>query len=120
MLRELSAPEHNLDFPILPQGANAHLLAQGLRNAFDTTRHARSSGKGGDVDVGEGSNNRAGVQPRAAKGCDFPNFKGSYYLGRFPLVSTGFWTSDHLSERVRSARVLPGTRAGGTPSSNRR
>ena len=35
---------------------------------------------------------------RAAKGCEIPNFKGSY-LGRFPLVSADFWTSDHLSER---------------------
>ena len=33
---------------------------------------------------------------RAGKGCENPNFKGSY-LGRFPLVSADFWTSDHLS-----------------------
>ena len=36
------------------------------------------------------------------------NFKGSY-LGRFPLVSADFWTSDHLSERhaccFRNARA---------------
>ena len=38
---------------------------------------------------------------RAAKGCEIPNFKGSF-LGRFPLVSADFWTSDHLSERPRS------------------
>ena len=37
---------------------------------------------------------------RAAKGCENPNFKGSY-LGRFPLVMADFWTSDHLSERSR-------------------
>ena len=35
---------------------------------------------------------------RAGKGCEIPNFKGSY-LGRFPLVLADFWTSDHLSER---------------------
>ena len=34
----------------------------------------------------------------AAKGRELPNFKSSS-LGRFPLVSAGFWTSDHLSER---------------------
>jgi hypothetical protein len=33
---------------------------------------------------------------RAAKESEIPNFKGSY-LGRFPLVSADFWTSDHLS-----------------------
>ena len=37
----------------------------------------------------------------AAKGCENPNFKGSY-LGRFPLVSADFSTSDHLSERSRT------------------
>ena len=37
---------------------------------------------------------------RAGKGCEIPNFKGSY-LGRFPLVLAEFWTSDHLSERSR-------------------
>ena len=37
----------------------------------------------------------------AGKGCEIPNFKGSY-LGRFPLVSADFWTSDHLSERSRT------------------
>ena len=40
------------------------------------------------------------VKRRAGKGCENPNFKGSY-LGRFPLVSADFWTSDHLSERSR-------------------
>ena len=38
---------------------------------------------------------------RAGKGCENPNFKGSY-LGRFPLVLADFWTSDHLSERSRT------------------
>ena len=37
----------------------------------------------------------------AAQESDMPNFKGSD-LGRFPLVSADFWTSDHLSERPRS------------------
>ena len=43
----------------------------------------------------------SGVVPvRAGKGCEIPNFKGSY-LGRFPLVLADFWTRDHLSERSR-------------------
>ena len=33
------------------------------------------------------------------------NFKGSY-LGRFPLVLTDFWTSDHLSEPPRSVNSI--------------
>ena len=37
----------------------------------------------------------------AGKGCEIPNFKGSY-LGRFPLVSADSSTSDHLSERSRT------------------
>ena len=44
---------------------------------------------------------------RAAKGCEIPNFKGSY-LGRFPLVLADFWTSDHLSERSRSVDAFFG------------
>ena len=44
---------------------------------------------------------RGRVENRAAKGCENPNFKGSY-LGRFPLVSADLWTSDRLSERSRS------------------
>ena len=56
---------------------------------------------------------------RAAKGCEIPNFKGSY-LGRFPLVSADFWTSDHLSERSRSADAFSGTRARGTLTLKRR
>ncbi|KAH8098092.1 hypothetical protein JL720_1019 [Aureococcus anophagefferens] len=34
----------------------------------------------------------------AGQESEMPNFKGSD-LGRFPLVSADFWTSDHLSER---------------------
>ena len=41
------------------------------------------------------------VIARAGKGCEIPNFKGSY-LGRFPLVWADFWTSEHLSERSRT------------------
>ena len=44
----------------------------------------------------------------AAKGCENPNLKGSYF-GRFPLVLADFWTSDHLSERSRSVHVFCGT-----------
>ena len=56
---------------------------------------------------------------RAAKGCEIPNVKGSY-LGRFPLVSADFWTSDHLSERSRSVDAFSGTRARGTLTLKRR
>ena len=56
---------------------------------------------------------------RAAKESEIPNFKGSY-LGRFPLVSADFWTSDHLSERSRSADACSGTRARGTRTLKRR
>ena len=56
---------------------------------------------------------------RAAKGCENPNFKGSYF-GRFPLVSADFWTSDHLSERSRSMYIVPRTRARGTAKLKRR
>jgi hypothetical protein len=53
------------------------------------------------------------VVDRAGKESEIPNFKGSY-LGRFPLVSADFWTSDHLSERSRSVDAFFGTRARGT------
>ena len=56
---------------------------------------------------------------RAGKESEIPNFKGSN-LGRFPLVSADFWTSDHLSERSRSMDAFPGTRARGTLTLKRR
>jgi hypothetical protein len=55
----------------------------------------------------------------AAQESEIPNFKGSY-LGRFPLVSADFWTSDHLSGRSRSVDVVFGTRARGTLTLKRR
>ena len=61
----------------------------------------------------------AGALDRAGKGCAIPNFKGSF-LGRFLLISADFWTSDHLSERSRSADVFYGPRARGTPTLKRR
>ncbi|KAH8051062.1 ATPase [Aureococcus anophagefferens] len=54
---------------------------------------------------------------RAAKESDIPNFKG-FDLGRFPLVSADFWTSDHLLERPRSVDAFSGTRARGTLTLN--
>ena len=56
---------------------------------------------------------------RAGKESEIPNFKGSY-LGRFPLVSADFWTSDHHSERSRSVDAFVGTRARGTLTLKRR
>ena len=56
---------------------------------------------------------------RAGQERDIPNFKGSE-LGRFPLVSADFWTSDHLSERSRRVDVFLVTRARGTLTLKRR
>jgi len=55
----------------------------------------------------------------AAQESDMPNFKGSD-LGRVPLVSADFWTSDRLSERSRSVDAFSGTRARGTLTLKRR
>ena len=55
----------------------------------------------------------------AAQESEIPNFKGSF-LGRLPLVSADFWTSDHLSERSRSVDAFSGTRARGTLTLKRR
>ena len=59
------------------------------------------------------------VKARAGKESEIPNFKGSD-LGRFPLVSADFWTSDHLSERSRSVDACSGTRARGPLTLKRR
>jgi hypothetical protein len=59
------------------------------------------------------------VDGRAGQESEIPNFKGSS-LGRFPLVSADFWTSDHLSERSRSVDVFLVTRARGTLTLKRR
>ena len=56
---------------------------------------------------------------RAGQESEIPNFKGSS-LGRFPLVSADFWTSDHLSERFRSVNASSGTRARRTLTLKRR
>ena len=56
---------------------------------------------------------------RAGQESEIPNFKGSD-LGRFPLVSADFWTSDHLSERSRSVGPVSETRARGTLTLKRR
>ena len=62
----------------------------------------------------------AGAAKRgAAQESDIPNFKGSY-IGRFPLVSADFGTSDHLSGRSRSVDVFSVTRARGTLTLKRR
>jgi len=66
-------------------------------------------------DLGGWNNVRLG----AAKESEIPNFKGSY-LGRFPLVSADFWTSDHLSGRSRRVDAFVGTRARGTLTLKRR
>jgi len=67
-------------------------------------------GHGGDASDGEVQYNPVllHVDVRAAKESENSNFKGSY-LGRFPLVSADFWTSDHLSERSRSVDPFFGT-----------
>ena len=59
------------------------------------------------------------VKLRAGQESEIPNFKASY-LGRFPLVSADFWTSDHLSERSRSVDAFSGTRVRGTRTLKRR
>ena len=59
------------------------------------------------------------VWVRAGQESEIPNFKGSF-LGRFPLVSADFWTSDRLSERSRRVDAFPGTRARGTLTLKRR
>ena len=61
----------------------------------------------------------ANVENRAGQESEIPNFKASY-LGRFPLVSADFWTSDHLSERSPSVDAFSGTRARGTLTLKRR
>ena len=57
--------------------------------------------------------------PRAGQESEIPNFKASY-LGRFPLVSADFWTSDHLLDWSRSVDAFSGTRARGTLTLKRR
>ena len=76
------------------------LLDAGL--AYEVTNHKSFLNVVYHLMMREGS--QAGV--RAGQESEIPNFKGSY-LGRFPLVSADFWTSDHLSERSRSVDAFP-------------
>ena len=66
-------------------------------------RRARALALDGDV--------RRGRRARNSKGSD---------LGRVPLVSADFSTSDHRSERSRRVDAFPGTRARGAPTLKRR
>ena len=61
----------------------------------------------------------ARLQDLGRKESEIPNFKGSD-LGRLPLVSADFWTSDHLSERSRSVGAVSETCARGTLTLKRR
>ena len=84
-------------------------LRQVLRGGQRLARRARRRGRAPlprDLRDGRGGRARRAAAAlrapdRAAKESEIPNFKGSY-LGRFPLVSADFWTSDHLSERPRT------------------
>ena len=81
---------------VLRRGGRGH-RARGRRRAPRRRRARDVPGPVGPV-----PRRRAGhARRRAAKESEIPNFKGSY-LGRFPLDSADFWTSDHLSERPRS------------------
>ena len=76
------------------------------------------------ITVGEavayvGSGMYGQVGDGAGQESEIPNFEASD-LGRFPLVSADFWTSDHLSERSRRVDAFPGTRARGTLTLKRR
>ena len=76
----------------------AHLPLNAIPASLDIDEDAVLQG----VDEAtEKSLNGPRVTNRAAKESDIPNFKGSY-LGRFPLVSADFWTSDHLSEGLEA------------------
>ena len=83
-------------------------LARGLDRAAARARNLEAGGGGAGL-----------VAARAGKESEIPNFKGSY-LGRFPLVSAGFWTSDHLLERSRSVDAFSRTRARGALTLKRR
>ena len=67
----------------------------------------------------DGARGRDRVADGAGQESEIPNFNGSD-LGRFPLVSADFWTSDHLLERARSVDAFSGARARGTLTLKRR
>ena len=103
--------------PGLESRADEEAAALGLRPPKDmvTPAQAKALKKEGYKLIGSHS----AVKLRAGKESEIPNFKGSD-LGRFPLVSADFWTSDHLLERPRSVDAFPGTRARGKLTLKRR
>ena len=56
--------------------------------------------------LGDAGDALAHVHARAGKESEIPNFKGSD-LGRFPLVSADFWTSDHLRNGLEAWVLFP-------------
>ena len=102
-----------------------HSFSVGLVGSPDLAAAAKAADHIGTIHhpytftLQEGLDAVAEVVHRAAKESEIPNFKGSD-LGRFPLVSADFWTSDHLSERSRSVDAFSGTRARGTLTLKRR
>jgi len=86
-----------------PRSASAARAEDGLADAATIEEPPRPRTPAEDDDDDPFDTGSVGV--RAGKESEIPNFKGSY-LGRFPLVSADFWTSDHLSERSRSVDVF--------------
>ena len=86
--------------------------SEGAKADAEKTGVDRCAQRGSYVDDERRS---SGQEKRAT----FPNFKGAD-LGRVPLVSADFWTSDHRSERSRSTDAFSGARARGTLTLKRR
>jgi hypothetical protein len=95
------------------------LLASPRRPSLHGNREADLSEKGYWTNRTNDLVFAPGVVAGAGQESEIPNFKASY-LGRFPLVSADFWTSDHLSERPRRVGAFSGTRARGTLTLKRR
>ena len=91
---------HNFGLPFLYHRWSDFLSFE--RSTFRVVEQRRTVCEGSlascvaDVSKAQLSRLLADDHGRAAKESEIPNFKGSY-LGRFPLVSADFWTSDHMS-----------------------
>ena len=106
-----------------PKRVEAAIPRGGEVRAVDEARDTRRGGDGHIAAVvaeaAHGLRRGDVVESGAGKERDAPDFQGSS-LGRFPLVSADFWTSDHLPERSRSVGAVSETRARGTLTLKRR
>ena len=93
-----AAPADAEDPPVVEAPTAVESVEEEDEEDFDDIDWGEDSPTGDPTQVLQAKELLKEAKDRAGKGSS---------LGRFPLVSADFWTSDHLSERSRSVDAFP-------------